>query len=316
MKSRLLAVLGVAVLAWVLPWPALLSIEPYQEKFQSDPPNGTAEVPPVNEHSSSGDLVRAEPPGGGHAPGAYALSVDDGLLQTWQEPGFKQYADIAPDSVGIVDQVIDSLTGQSSWRVYRTSPAFTVHDVGFGSKDNYAVGGVAPNGDIVIETWRLETSTPILSGGAGAPQKSVVRREVFRGDLGQEAGIPYLGYDIDLRFVIALVRTSSDGATRAYRFENQVGAVPVSLIDPHLYPEIDGMRYVRRAQHAVLGRTWYFDDWPGFGTTRILFVDADNDGMFDGPPMIGDQDYFLSLGIMGDPNWWDPVDGSPPLILD
>jgi len=78
---------------------------------------------------------------------------------------------------------------------------------------------------------------------------------------------------------------------------------PLLLYDSSTIPELNDVQYAQKADHALLGRVFKFGT--AFAShRRIMLVDANNDGSFDGPPLVGDDEYFASQGLDRYEDWF------------
>lgn len=192
-------------------------------------------------------------------------------------------------------------TSSASFHMMRTASA---HD------DVFCFAGFAANGDFVLQRWLLFPQEADVAGSSeplvnrdGLVPKSFRKTDIFRGTLCE--GVVALEFDLEERFMLALTRTGSD--YRLYRFENRPGATPNLVLESSSTPELADMRFLQKLQHGVLGRVWMLSSDIGM-TSRIVLVDAYNDGAFDGAPLIGGSAYFASIGF-DDYTQWDPLLG-------
>ncbi len=116
--------------------------------------------------------------------------------------------------------------------------------------------------------------------------------EIYRGPLAPE--VIDLGFDPEQRFLMALLRDGTD--VFLFRFDNAASTTPTLVVDSLSVPEAGAMQTIQRWNHEVLGRVRLLSDGPAY-STRIALVDSDNDGSFDGAPIIGDRTIFVTSGI-------------------
>ncbi len=208
--------------------------------------------------------------------------------------------------VRIVDSVRDPETDE--WvEVERASATASYRAWKFasGHLDLLGLAGFAPNGDIVIDRWEL-----VGTGAQPEPEtahlparlrevKKLVQTTLYRGPLGE--GLYELGFDLRARYLLALV-AREDGVT-LYRFDNVAPSVPQIVLDSEELPELGRMRTLERLRHEKLGYVWRLQDDPFHYTTRILLVDGDDDGVFDGEPLVGDGAWFRARGLTNGDDW-------------
>ena len=242
--------------------------------------------------------------------------VGIGML-SWEDASIKQtYTASNFSAIQVVDQVYDSQSGQSDTVIHELSVPFTLRDVDSATLDVFCVAGFNADGDFVLERWTL---APLVQGSRSGffslpPQegpfgeiisKDFTRTEIYSGPL--DPDYYAMAFDPDERFVLVLL---GDGTTRSlYRFNNEASTSPTLMHSSTQIPELGVIGQIWCGTHAVVGRAWNFMAEDLADKTRLMLIDSDNDGVFDGPPLVGDLDSFYAAGIgpvFGD---WDHHDG-------
>lgn len=226
----------------------------------------------------------------------------------WRAPGFRQrYTAINFNSVVVTD--FAEGTGGAWFSVaHQSSATFYVMRVACGGLDRYAVLGLTRDERPVVELWRLvpsDESAVVVSGnGAGVPASLVPKvfekRRIYTGSPG--SGALALEYDPADRFVLAAIE-DAQGVARILQLDTDNSpATPVVLADSISMPVLARMSFAQKGDHAVLGRVFEFTtDLSDY--VRLLFVDANNDGVFDGAPLVGDAAYWSSSGFDRYEDW-------------
>ena len=201
--------------------------------------------------------------------------------------------------VDIVDRYYDPPTGTWIEGVTHGSTSYSILRFGSAGADWFCFAGLAGNGDFVLERWKLKPKGGMVPPPPYPLLKIIKKIEVYRGQLADKvAGV---GFDPERRFIIALLRDSA--GTYLYRFDHQPSATPVLLYDESTLPELASMTTLDRYDHAVVGRVWTMqDNW--IYSVQVVLIDSDNDGEFEGPPLIGNRTFFQAAGL-NDPTQWD-----------
>ncbi|MEW5749018.1 MAG: hypothetical protein AB1793_09595 [Candidatus Thermoplasmatota archaeon] len=225
----------------------------------------------------------------------------DGLT-AWREPGFEQrYTAENFNSVLVTDSAQDA-GGEWQSVTHQSSANFSVLHVASGGRDRYAVLGLTREKEPVVELWNLvsDSGTVVLLGGSGGsiPPQLVPKRfrktRIFEGVPDQ--GAVALEYDPAGRYVVCAIRDPQGEVSLVQINAQDLAAPPVVLYDSTAIPELNDLQYAQKGDHVVLGRVFVFGT--AFAShRRIMLVDSDNDGVFDGAPLIGDDDFFESLGL-------------------
>lgn len=238
-------------------------------------------------------------------------SYADGFA-AWYEPDFQQrYTWTGDDHVVVFEQVRDEATGAWNGREYAVHCPFDVTGVASGGRDLYCVTGVAPDGERVfelleLEPWKGLSWTRTYERAA----KVVERREVFRAPFPGDV----LDLDLDPRGRFAFFLAEEGGRRTLYRLTIANGAVE-PMADSDRYPELAWMDLLQKFAHTELGRVWWLSPHPlkkrepgaeRPPDVRVLFVDGDDSGTFDGQPIIGDgrelnAEMFLDLDPLRGP---------------
>lgn len=228
----------------------------------------------------------------------------EGVL-AWRTPTFEQsYGASNFSFVTFTDRQLNSGTGEWSERTVAGSTAFDIVRIASARRDLFCVAGLTQSGSLVLERWELipvmvtvslpegGTATTAALDGNGMVIKRLAKTELYRGPLATE--IHGLDYDDDDRFILCL--TSHSGLYALYRFESSSFSTPVALLDSGTLPELAQMSFLSKHDHTLLGRVWRLDDNLIF-SVRILFIDSDNDGAFDGSPVVGDRAFYATTGL-------------------
>lgn len=225
------------------------------------------------------------------APQRSESSVGEYLV-AWQQPGFVQrYGGVNFNSLRVIDEV-ERASGEWESLVHQGSATFFVWRTKAAGLDEYALIGSARDGDVVIELWTLvgEDGNVVHHGELGATipsselePKRFSKRRIVEGFTGYSA--VDVDVDPDLRFVVFLV-TAPDGAVEFYQLdlEDPAGA-PLMLAESGSIPELGSALRVQRFDHVTLGRVYRVETSRDLDKV-ILFVDLDNNGQFDGGPLV------------------------------
>ena len=235
------------------------------------------------------------------ASGGEFAYVSNEAPRAWSEPGFEQrYTGVDFKSVIVTDRAIASSGEWESVR-HESVASFTFMHLAAGTLDRYALLGVSADDEIIVETWTLEAGeeTNSISGALLRP-KAFKKKRVFQGASRHEPrGIEL---DPEGRFVLFILR-SEQNVTSVYQLDlSHISAGPVELASSSITPELSDVCYVQKFDHVDLGRVYVL------GTNfvqhrRVLFIDADNNGIFDGSPLVGDDSFFRSQGLDAYEDW-------------
>ena len=229
-------------------------------------------------------------------------------MNVWSDVDHRQTLHMSDfEIVELVDEFLDPTSGEWLETSHYGGASFGLFHMSGAGPDVFACGGIAANGDIVLERWKLNRNgvpelEPALYGEPLSlpPSVGFRKKEIYRGPLGTDI------YSVDLdpqyRYMIALVGTN--GSHVLYQFDIQQVGPPVVLLDSSTVPEIDQMFYAETMDHYQLGRTCVLREGLG-GQNKIVLVDSNNDGVFDGAPLVGDRGYFASLGLDDHSDWDD-----------
>ncbi len=83
---------------------------------------------------------------------------------------------------------------------------------------------------------------------------------------------------------------------------NDPNAAPTPLASSHQIPVLSDIEHLEKFEHAVLGRV-YVCETATLDRTRIIFEDADDDGVSDGAPIVGDDALIDGLGLGRYEDW-------------
>jgi len=225
-----------------------------------------------------------------------------GDLLGWREAGFEQhFTAVNFNSVRVTDSVQDP---SGAWQsvTHQSSASFSVLHVASGGLDRYAVFGLMRNKEPVVELWDLvpDEGTVVVQGavgGATSPQlvpKKFQKTRIFKG--APDQGAVAFEYDPAGRYVVCAIRGPQGEVSLLQIDAQDPAASPVILYDSTAIPELNEVQYAQKADHVLLGRVFKFGT--AFAShRRIMLVDTDNDGVFDGAPLVGDDDFFETLGL-------------------
>ncbi len=231
--------------------------------------------------------------------------IDGDYPLGWREPGFEQrFTAVNFNSVHVMDSVQDA-TGAWQSVTHQSSANFSVLHVASGGLDRYAVFGLTRDKKPVVELWNLVAAagSVVVQGGGTPPQlvpKAFQKTRIYEGAPDHKAVA--FQYDPAGRYVVCAIR-NPQGEVSLMQIDAQNPATPpVVLYDSTEIPELNEVQYAQKIDHALLGRVFVF------GTAlvarkRIMLVDANNDGTFDGPPLVGDDDFFASKGLDRFEDW-------------
>lgn len=236
--------------------------------------------------------------------------ITEGELTAWREPGRKQtYTAENFNSVLVTDSVQDA---SGAWQsvTHQSSANFSVLHVASGGLDRYAVFGLTRDKSPVVELWNLapaEASIVVQGSldGYSYTQLDLVAKDfqktrIFKG--GPDSGAVAFEVDPAGRYVVCAIR-DPQGEVSLLQIDAQTSAVPPTVLyDSTTIPKLSEVQYAQKADHALLGRVFVF------GTAfdarkRIMLVDGDNDGVFDGAPLVGDDSFFSSQGLDRFEDW-------------
>ncbi|MCC6408702.1 MAG: hypothetical protein IT453_16180 [Planctomycetes bacterium] len=228
----------------------------------------------------------------------------------WRAPGFKQrFTAVNFNSVLVMDSAQDA---GGAWQsvTHQSSANFSVMHVASGALDRFAVFGLTRDKKPVVELWNLVAAagTVVLhgsSGGTTSPQlvpKGFLKTRIYTGAPNQ--GAVAFEYDPAARYVVCAIRDPQGEVSLLQINAQNPSTPPVVLCNSTTVPELNDVRYALKADHTALGRVIKF------GTAfkshkRIMLVDASNDGVFDGPPLVGDDAYFAAQGLDTFEDWID-----------
>ncbi len=229
--------------------------------------------------------------------------IDDGPIPVWAQPDFIQGYNLYyyARKLEVVDQRPDPTTGVWQQATYVGFASFKVSDAATARDDRFALAGWAGANDdeFVIERWKLATARvqalPVGGTAPLFPVKNFVRTEIYRGPLGTT--LRGFEFDAELRYMLAVLEDAS-GLVSLYQFPNQANATPVVVADSNTYPELASVRHIQKFDHPVVGRQ-VEAYWELPSTFSLMFIDTDNDGLFDGAPIIGEWSYLESIGLKG-----------------
>jgi hypothetical protein len=218
----------------------------------------------------------------------------EGIEQRWTAKDFRTL-------------IVTDLTPKGNVTHERTA-SFTFLHVEPARLDAYDLLGITPDEDLVVVRWTLvprdgsdlAECAPRASASLRPPPKDFEERRLFQGLRGHAP----LGIQGDPRgrFVLFAARDET-GVVTAYRIDATTdGHEPVPLTSSLAIPQLADLRYTQKFDHAKLGRVYVlgtsFEDHH-----RILLVDSDDDGVFERPPLVGDDAFFEQQGLDRYEDW-------------
>ncbi len=221
--------------------------------------------------------------------------------------------------VSVLDEYLKAAPGDPASVAHSGASNFDFWCIESAGLDKYCVAGIGASGDFILERWELVPATvasrsepaarPLVVTQSGEVlSKDFQKTRIFEGPLG--VSVISVGFDPEERFMLALL-TDDQGLTTIYKFDNVKGAVPIPVYDSITYPELATLGHFNRFDHkATLSRVWILSALSLYGDLQMMMFDDDNDGEFDGEPLIGNDEYFESVGYPVVFPYWDSLDGS------
>lgn len=230
----------------------------------------------------------------------------------WVLPGFVQtYAGENFSTLVVTDKALLS-TGDWEELQHQDSASFILMHVACGKLDEFALLGFDRADNIIIALWSLVggSGTAVRHGTNGAVPSGLLRPKEFKKKRlfkGLPGSAPRgLELDPDGRFVVYVTK-SPNQITTVFQLDCQdPNAIPVELLNSTQIPELSDIEHLEKFDHAALGRV-YVCETSIVNRTRVIFVDANNDGVFDGAPIVGDDTLIDSLGL-GNYEYWINLD--------
>jgi hypothetical protein len=229
-----------------------------------------------------------------------ALIEDDDPL-AWRSNGFRQYFTAKNFNALVVTDVALLDDGSKDSIVHQKSAGFSLMRVAPFRLDDYALFGIARDGDLVVARWQLiaQANSVVVSGtGSGVTNgqlspKGFHRKRLHKGLAGH---LP-MGIEAEPegRYVI-LVDQAPDGEVFVRHLSLADGSLPTTVATSQTVPELSTMQYMNKYDHAQLGRIYVLDSSIEVGQ-RVMFVDSDFDGVLDGSPIAGDHQFFEVNGL-------------------
>lgn len=224
----------------------------------------------------------------------------------------QSYTVLGGKHVVVTNHTLNGMT--STWsgpHVYRGTTSATFVDSASAGMNRFCFGGFADNGMLIIEGWVLG-SPPGGGGGGGSgsgggplqqaqPTLIFDKTRIYTGTAGS-SGLYAMDYDREGRFVLVLV--DSGAGKELIRFDAVQDATPQLIDDVSTLPDLAHVNRIYRVNHQVLGRTWILTSAIESYAHGIIYVDADNDGSFDGAPILGSYSDLEAAGLEG-PSMWD-----------
>jgi hypothetical protein len=279
------------------------SVDPAAQGTHADP---FAEEPTIGASEARAVAYGLDPSLARGGPASDHFS--DELPLAWRSEGFEQrWTATGFRTLRVTDRV-RGITGAWQSITHERGASFTFLHVEPARLDAYDLLGVTPERDLVVVRWTL---VPREGGGSAedAPQapasrrpppKDFEERRLFQGLRGH-APLAVQG-DPRGRFVLFAARDEA-GLVTVYRLDATTdGNEPVALTSSLATPELADLRYTQKFDHALLGRVYVlgtsFEDHH-----RIVLVDSDDDGVFERPPLVGDDAFFEEQGLGRYEDW-------------
>lgn len=177
-------------------------------------------------------------------------------------------------------------------------------DVTSAGLDRFAVTGMDGAGGIVVETWTLEDAPALSLKGAPleadergpAVARQFRKFRIYEGEPADSVGP--LVFDSRARSLLFL--TFQGQQAELVRLKNAPGAMPERILDSDECPallrlEAGNVFYqdgVGTCYEFVPGLQGQITDAPG-----LLFIDKEDDGAFDGPPLVATSAALAARGI-------------------
>lgn len=227
-------------------------------------------------------------------------------VPSWSTPTFSQrYVVRGLRDVDIMERQYDTQAGQWSEVTHHGDAGFDIFCAASARQDLFCFAGFAGNGDLVLEQWTAEPvvraaggeTIPVLTT-EGMVVKGLRKVEIYRGPVAEE--LIALEFDAEGRFMLSLVRSGTVFAL--LRFDNEPSATPVVVSDSLTIPELAVVKRMRKLHHQTYGRVWELQDEVMF-SIKVAFLDQDNDGVFDGSPLIGNRAFFAAAGFEDYDSW-------------
>lgn len=224
-------------------------------------------------------------------------------IRTWDAPDHRQFLMISypPATIEVIDSKPDPVTGEWLAASYVGTAAYKLSGVAPSQEDAWAVAGWSERvaDEFILERWELVVSPSQQPTGGGGPPplfpaKHFRRTEIYRGIVqGEFRG---LEFDYEARFIYVLL--GSETTASLLKFDNVANASPQTLATEATQPDLVGMHHLQKYEHMSLGRILECSRlFPGY--EAVVFVDTNNDGVFDGAPIIGPYRVLVDSGVVG-----------------
>jgi hypothetical protein len=260
------------------------------------------------------------PRGGQFGGGALQGLVDAEGSLAWEDANVRQtYLARSFSEVLVLDEYPSLVPTVVSEGVMHSGVAgFSLYSVASATLDKYCVGGFGRDGDFILERWELVPATeasrsgpfsqPLQLGLNGEVlSKDFVKTRLFKGPLGES--LVSIGFDPERRFILAML--DGQGVSTIYKFDNVQSATPSVVYSSTAHPELLTLGHFNRMNHVGSGmRVWTISSRELSGDLRMMMFDVDNNGVFDGVPLVGSSDYFAAAGFPMTIGVWNSLDGT------
>lgn len=221
---------------------------------------------------------------------------DPGLgMPAWVEEDYRQvYTVIDYRDVEVVDFTRDPQSGVWSQDLYAESTALDIASVCSNGADRYFFAEDAGLGETRIIRWELKKrKVSQVSPPPGQLPKVWKKQELYQGVI--PTPVVSIAADPEERFLMILAGPSSSRALFMLSLANPVLQAPI--LSAQQQPVLQTAETLSRFGHQYLGRLWLLSCRPDVSMSCILFTDQDNDGIFDGSPIVGD---YHALRVSGE----------------
>lgn len=238
-------------------------------------------------------------------PSNTAYRVD--TSPSWKTNNFIQaYAVENWRYITVIESTLDA-NGEWQSQSYAFSSSFDIHATASRGKNKFYWAGVADNGDVTIQRWKMR----VIGMPGGGSARTMIKTELYRG-----TAVPpptAMGVDPEARFVLFLAGTGAD--TKLYSIQHSRGGAPTVVYSAGPGLPLDLVDAINRYDHVSLGRIWVLMSMPELAGgylvdhTAIVLNDTNNDGVFD-VTYVDQVESLYDQGILGLAGWAGDVDSN------
>ena len=232
-----------------------------------------------------------------HADSEWPLAWSEGPFRQWYTA--KNFNSLTVRETELNDD------GDASGTVeYTSSARFTVMRIATGSRDSFTLYGFAQDNELVVEQWEvIPKGQNIVVSGSGVQSgqdelfaKQFDKKRIFKG---LAHHLP-LAVDADPlgRFVV-IVDRSPLGVVSIRQIWATDGVPPTTLTASDAIPEVLEITSVNKYDHSDLGRVYFCTSDNFIDGHAIMLVDLEDDGNFDGSPIVASYEEFSQRGLIG-----------------